>query len=103
MPRETKLMGWSDPLLFDRAQAVSPGKPLPIEVVKDADPLWHYSLSDYAEAADVHYIGCLRTDGAWYIMRYDDNVGQARYARGASGYNFAGRAALAYDTFENVF
>jgi len=68
------------------------------------NPLKEYASSDYSDlTAAVIYLGLLRPDGGWVIKRYDQTNREVRYAKGAGGYNFAGRAALAYDTFENVF
>jgi hypothetical protein len=68
------------------------------------NPLKEYCLSDYSDpTATTIYIGCTRTDAAWVIKRLDTTTYQMRYAKGASGYNFANRAALGYDTYDNVF
>jgi len=64
-----------------------------------------YCISDQITGSTSYY-GYLRQDGAWYILK-SVNAGGGEinytYAKGQSGYNWAGRAAESYAVFSTTF
>lgn len=66
-----------------------------------SDQLINYKLSDTDESEPT-YLGYLRKDGAWYIMKITSNA-SFRYVKGASGYNWSTRASQTYNTFDAIF
>lgn len=67
-------------------------------------PLDDYNISDIENSATTYY-GFVSKDGSWYIMRVDTNTGTFRYTKEKSNFraNWANRANLKYDYFDNVF
>lgn len=69
------------------------------------DILSEYAISDRIVGATSYY-GYLRRDGAWYIMKdVDAGSGEVNttYAKGISGYSWAGRALETYAVFSTTF
>ena len=65
------------------------------------DPTSAYSISDLDDTSSPKYYGYLKSDGGWYILKLTGT--EARYVKGASGYNWSNRASETYDTFSNTF
>lgn len=63
-----------------------------------------YSISDI-ENSTITFYGFIAKDGSWYIMRADTTTGAFRYTKDKSNFpgNWANRANLKYDYFDNVF
>lgn len=66
------------------------------------DPLASYQLADFDADADPIYIGKVDKEGGWIIKKIEMSSGTALYSKGDSGYNWAGRTGLTYDTFDNI-
>lgn len=90
--------------------ATSPSSPLALkntqgEVINPAEksPTQGYYISQIDDST-ISYFGFINNLGQWFIMRQDaDNA--YRYCRGDKDFttNWAGRAKLTYDYFDNVF
>lgn len=67
-------------------------------------PLDGYVIADKDETiGGTSYYGYIDTDGNWYIQK--ETTTTTTFAKGISDYttNWANRASLSYDTFNNVF
>lgn len=73
------------------------------KTVAAEDPTAKYKISGIDGDGDPKYFGFTDKDGGWYILALTTTA--AMYAKGDSGYttSWAGRAALSYDYFYNVF
>ncbi len=69
---------------------------------EEKEKLHDYKLSDIDEGSSATYVGYLRKDGAWYIMKITDGS-IFRYTKGDSGYDWSSRADYSYDYYDNVF
>lgn len=68
------------------------------------DLLFHYKLAGIDDAdATYTYLGYLKKDGGWMIQRIPNAGGEVYYAAGASGWNWANRAAETYAVFNTTF
>lgn len=63
-----------------------------------------YEVSEIDDTTTTTYYGFTNKESAWYITQ-ESSTGSYRYVKGASGFaaNWANRATLTYDTFDNVF
>lgn len=63
-----------------------------------------YAISDQ-EVGTTSYYGYVNKDGKWYIVKavISGNVTNYTYAKGDSGYNWAGRATESYQNFATTF
>jgi len=75
-----------------------------LRIVSANNPIEGYNISDQ-QSGTTSYYGYLRKDGAWYIMKsvLTAPVTNYTYVKGASGYNWAGRAGLSYASFSATF
>ncbi len=64
-----------------------------------------YKISEIDEKNSVTYYGFVNKEGAWYIMKEDDDNNSYRYTKGDSKFpdNWGNRQLLAYDYYSNVF
>lgn len=87
--------------------AVISGSEVPVSLnnPQDIDPTAFYKISDIDSSGDPAYYGYVKADGGWYIMRYSESSGQARYVKGSADYstNWTNRASLSYSRFDEVF
>jgi len=84
-------------------EKVTNANPIPVKI---RDPLVKYHPSDeQINYPGISYWGYLDKDGNWYIRRDDTPNGTFRYIQGANNYkaNWANRANLNYDYFDEVF
>lgn len=67
-------------------------------------PMDEYSISEIDDSV-ITYVGFIKKDGAWFIMREDTDTGSFRYAKGDSNFpgNWSNRKNLKYDYLNNVF
>lgn len=63
-----------------------------------------YQITEIDEDVDTYY-GFTNHDGAWYIMKQDNDTGSFRYSRGSSGFSdsWGKRSKLTYDYYYNLF
>lgn len=63
-----------------------------------------YEVSEIDDTTTTTYYGFTNKESAWYITQ-ESSSGSYRYIKGASDFatNWANRATLTYDTFDNVF
>lgn len=62
------------------------------------DPLIQYTPTDIDDAGAVQYFGYIKTDGSWYIRKFDtaSSPKTLRFAFGSTAYDFTTRASLSY-------
>jgi hypothetical protein len=74
-------------------------------VMSSANPLDDYAFSGDDKIGKDTYTLNLKTDGSWYIARYDGQNKLFLYCKGASNYltAWANKATQTYDYFNNVF
>jgi len=78
---------------------------LPAITIANNNPLDKYQPSDIERGTTYNYYGFVDAEGNWYITRENAAETEYRYFKGTTNYatNWAGRAALAYGYFFDVF
>lgn len=94
--------------LFNDTLSEPNGLKRDLRVIDPRKAIYGYEASDQDDPSDaLHYYGFINSDGRWYIMQQQTTgtVTTYRYFAGSTGYvaAWAGRGAIVYDYFNNIF
>lgn len=90
--------------LFGQNLGTQPAPSAGKTIAAAASPTDGYTISETDDSI-VGYYGFINKEGAWFIMKRDQDSGSFRYVKGASDFpkNWKNRENLKYDYFYNIF